>query len=258
MANHQSTMLRTRILPEMIAQAEESGLHLTRGAEWRLNLSYLPHHGNVGFVMVDIEWADSSGRKQTNSFMSHFSKTIEDTARNLLKLTALQVSKAYEAFYTNQAWYIKDQSSEHNMWRLSQHTTLIDSSRSRGKLTLIQEKNGHRIWRVDSETSQICGNMAAMKKCMLRTLGSDDRPPLPTWKTRQLTIRNPLPRGAKIFVAGFEAKKVGPQKWTYWAEPGKSMNLTIVSQNSIYFRKRITPSFSEQNLALILGKESRY
>ena len=50
MGVHQSRILKQRIIPEMVAQAAEDGLSISRDAPWKLYLSYIPYGGRVGFV----------------------------------------------------------------------------------------------------------------------------------------------------------------------------------------------------------------
>lgn len=244
MEKHQSSMLRTRIVPELLAQMEESGVKVSRSAKWLLEISYIPYRQSVGFVKGDISWPDGQGEMQKSSFIMSFAKTIEETANNLALNTKSHVSKAYEAYAKDGSWYVTSNHASKDLWSPANQKYMMDSSGALVSLDMVKETNGQKTWKLTGRSELACHKNPVDKACMLRSLTLDDMPPVAGWKRADLRFNRELNSSAQVYIAGFTAKSNDGIIWNYWADPKAKMNITVVRDNKVISRMKFQPEIT--------------
>jgi hypothetical protein len=244
MEKHQSSMLRTRIVPELLAQMEESGVKVSRSAKWLLEISYVPYRQSVGFVKGDISWPDGQGVMQKSSFIMSFAKTIEETANNLVLNTKSHVSKTYEAYAKEGSWYVTSNHASKDLWSPSKQKYLMDPSGNLLSLDMVKETNGQKTWKLIGRSELACQKNSVDKACLLRSLTLDDIPPVVGWKRAVMRFNRELKPSSQVYIAGFKAKSNDGILWNYWADPKAKMNITVVRDNKVISRRKFKPEIS--------------
>lgn len=258
MERHQSAVLRNRIIPELIAQMDEQGVRLDRQAGWKFLLSYIPHADQVGFIRGELIWRDHRGRPQKNSFLTTFAKTVEESARALLQMAKRQVNKQYGASYHNGHWYVAD-INEPEYWRLTPHTILLDPTGETVSLRQSQDSEGRPVWQLLGSDGRPCKTIAHTEECPLSTPSLREQPPHPRWTAQQLHIQGSLPERADIYVSGYQAYPVRSNQWAYWGDASSEVMVTVIQNQRIYHRVRLSQPQSGQPLVLNLpGHTAHY
>lgn len=248
MERHQSGVLRNRIIPELIAQAEEQGVRMDRQSGWKFLLAYIPYENDVGFIRGELIWRDHRGRPVKNSFITTFAKTIEGSARTLLQQAKRHVSKHYGASYHNGSWYLADfQGSD--FWRLNSHTALIDPTGEWLSLRPGKDGEGRPAWILEGKNNRPCSTIPQGDECPLRTVSIREQAPNPAWGVRQLQVIGSLPEKAEIYVSGYQAYPSRNGQWAYWGESEGKVMVTIIQNQRIFHRVRLG---SEPGQALTL------
>ena len=232
MEAHQSRILGVKIVPEMIAQAAEDGLRVKRRSDFRLDIQYIPHAGQVGFVKGAVSWKQS-GIVLSRSFTTNFSKTITETADKLLNLAKTHVNRPYQAFNENGGWVL-GQGSMPKFWSLRHGLKLLNKN---GQIFSLASKGGQDL--------AIRGKPCSSRKnrCSMASPSTKEFPPNAGWTKQKIGFAQALPERAEVYVNGFQAfDRRG--SYEFWGTPNKPHRLMIIRDGQIFHRTKIIPSKS--------------
>ena len=230
MEAHQSRVLSAKILPEMVAQAHEDGLKISKNAPWKLAISYVPYKGRVGFVKGEVTFRQGD-RQYHRTFIRNFSKTITETAVDLLKLAKVHVNRSYLVYQKRDRWFVA-QEGQAKFWNLRHGLRLMNAER---KLFAVKSNGDDELF-VQGEP---CGRIKS--QCYLLRPSTKEVPPHLGWESFKLRFSGDLPQGSQVYINGFRAyRKQG--HFAYWAKGGVSHSLMVMSDSQILFRTKVVPS----------------
>ena len=231
MEAHQSRVLGVKVVPELIAQAAEKGLQIKKNAEWRYDVEYIPHRGQVGFIKGTLYWK-RDGRIAKRTFIRNFSKTIVETADTLLKLAKVHINRSYAVYRQGKNWLLGMEGIV-PFWRLHHGLKLINSNGSAFKL---KKQVGGELRLVGGDPCQSDSN-----QCLLFSPSTKEAPSNPTWDLMKIQLNGSLPQLAEIYVNGYRAFPAG-NLFEFWGKSDKAHILTVLNQGEIFFRSKIIPS----------------
>lgn len=230
MESHQYQVLKEKIVPEMVAQAAEKGLEITRSPDWTIELEYVPYRGHVGLIKGHVKWSVGK-RYEKRSFLLPFAKTIMKTAEQVLKRAAKHVNRGYHIQKARQGWVLGT-GDIHEFWRPKQGLKLINMAKR--VFTAKQASENLMVVRGGNPCS------SSEKECMLVTASSKEMPPRGSWSLQRLSISGSLPRQAELFVDGYQAFPNGSD-FDFWGATGKPHKLIIIHRGEVFHRASIVP-----------------
>ena len=240
METHQAGVLKNKVLPEVIVQATETNLNVSSKANWHLYLTYIPQRDNVGLIKGELHWVDEQGRQHQSSFLTHFAKTIEETASNLLHHAKSHTRKLYGAYQVGQEWYVVDSSTR--FWQLRPEVILRDPEGHRLRLEPASVGAQTKVWRLSAVDSQarICRVAESGRECSLRSEDLRDAPPSTGWSVQKMRLNGALPQNAELYLSGYRAYPSRNGVWLFWGLDQDRMRLTIIANDRIYLRQWVT------------------
>ncbi len=230
---HQAEIVQDKITPLMVGELQKLGLHVDKQAAWRVVLSYIPKADQVGYIRAGISWRNPFGQTEQTAFIAGFAKTFEETSRSLAALLRLHMKKSFWAFKDNGAWFIDEDSQTSPFWSIKPGTNLIDTNGQRFALSLQQQREKTKRWRVMVAGTQPCQSVRQRLRCLLSTQSLKEAPPLVGWRQKSMVVQGVVPRGAEVFVAGFQAQASGDGRYLYWGHPGSNHKTLIVSNGKV-------------------------
>ncbi|WP_132317241.1 hypothetical protein [Pseudobacteriovorax antillogorgiicola] len=240
MEAHQSRVLGVKVVPEMIALAAEEGLRIQKNASWKYDIQYVAHQGQVGFIKGTLRWLDGNQTRE-RSFLQNFSKTILETADNLLRLAKLHVNRPYLAYQHGKEWHIA-QEGLIKYWKVRHGLQLMNRDR---QIFTIKRRGITALLGAGKPCP------SGKSSCLLWTPSTRERPPHGGWALQRLRFQGGFPKGGEVYINGFQAFPGQSGDFEFWGKPGVTHRLTLLTGNSIYFRTRVVPS-SEQGLEVKL------
>ncbi|MES2746186.1 MAG: hypothetical protein V4655_12210, partial [Bdellovibrionota bacterium] len=233
MDKHQQSVVRDRILPVFINDLQNLGLKVEKQSPWKVSLGYIPNGDQVGYILAEIEWQSPFGQAEKSSFIAGFAKTYEETGRGLTSLLRLHMKKTYWASKENGAWVVDETSETKDFWKLRPGSVLSDTSGEKFPIILSAESQGSRRFKLKIGKAQPCEAVRQRSRCAVSTESLKEAPPLPGWVQKRVRILGPVPAGADVYVAGFQAQSVGNNQWEFWSKSGSSLKALILSGGRI-------------------------
>jgi hypothetical protein len=230
---HQAQIVQEKIMPMMVNDLQKSGLRVDRQAPWKVTLSYIPKREQVGYIRAGISWKNPFGQVEQTAFIAGFSKTFEETSRSLSTLLRMHMKKSFWAFKDNGAWYIDEDSQTTPFWALKPGASLLDTNGQRFSLSLHQQREKTKRWRVLVTATQPCQSVRQRLRCLLSTQSLKEAPPLAGWRQKSMAVFGKVPPGAEVFVAGFQAHAVGDGSWAYWGHPGSNHKALVIHEGKV-------------------------
>ena len=202
-----------KIVPALVEDREKKGVKNVENAKWKMEFSYVPKAGDVGYIKADIRWVDQLGKTHKTSFIREFSRTINDTARNLSGIIRSHDSKGY--------WGVLEDGKGSLMLAMflnigfTRETVFVDEL---GKAFPALVRNGQQD---DTNVEMMTGGFALSpqeegSKCYFTSKSIESESPRPGCHSLKGFGR--LPKDAQIFVAGYKAFPMGNNEWQYYAE----------------------------------------
>ncbi len=230
---HQSQVVQEKIMPMLSNELQKLGLRIDRQAPWKVVLSYIPKQDQVGYIRAGISWKTPFGQVEQTAFIAGFAKTFEETSRSLSTLLRLHMKKSFWAFKDNSSWFIDEDSGTTPFWSLKPGTNLLDTNGQRFALSLHQQREKTKRWRVLVTSPQPCQNVRQRLRCLLSTPSLKDAPPMAGWRQKNMAVLGNIPAGAEVFVAGFQAQAVGDGRWAYWGHPGSNHKALVIHEGKV-------------------------
>ena len=231
MEAHQSRVLGVKVVPELIAQAAEKGLQIKKNAEWRYDVEYIPHRGQVGFIKGTLYWKRDGGVTK-RTFIRNFSKTIVETADTLLKLAKVHINRSYMVYRQGKHWLLGTEGAA-PFWRLHHGLKLVNS---RGNVFKLKKLVGGELKLAGGVPCQI-----GYDQCSLFSPSTKEAPSNPTWDLMKIQVNGSLPQAAEVYVNGYRAFPA-ENLFEFWGKSDKAHILTVLNQGEIFFRSKIIPS----------------
>ena len=222
----------TRLVAEAAKQRiRELGINLNASSPWQIRLTDLAVAGSTGHLLkIEGQLAGANGTERIYSFLRNYEDAPMATARALLWESTVHISKPYIVEKKGDSWVLGQPSAK--LWSVVPGQTLFDSSGH--AFTVTGEAGGSMSLNVTD--GMLCDGAA---KCMVTSPGIGRLPPHADWTKARLTVLGDLPKGATIYIGGYEVRKIDDGTYEYWNNPRVPGIVTVERDGKIFHRLRL-------------------
>jgi hypothetical protein len=239
---NQSAMMN-EVLSGLRRRSLELGLRVDPSSSLRLRLSVIgsetagQNSTEVGLIRVKGTYSSEKEYKEIFSYLRNFQDSSYQTARDLLWALSIHAKLPVTVVRDASHWRLEETGSA--LWDANSRF-LTDSE---GNMYFAAKKPNAKHVTIDgTDFPKVCPQ--GQNACVLRTAGISDASPVYGWKRLVAKISGRFDDQTRIYVSGYEAQKTSENTVSYWGIAGAQANLTVVQNEKVILRKRISHSDS--------------
>lgn len=235
LAKQQKAYLEKKVFPLLQETLQKNGLKLDPSSPWQVAIQFVAFPDKTPAAKVDVRWGMKEG--QELSFLRQLTNNPQETAQILAQQVKAHTPKTYAAYRQNGSWYVHQADGTSAYWALQGGEVLRDSEGQAFPVTKEMVNDQQYRMRLITADEKPCSG--AKDSCVLITPTLRETAPVAGWRWLKVKIVGNIPKGAHIYLSGFEARRLKENVWEYWGEPGTGANLTMVKGDRILTRRRI-------------------
>ena len=251
---NQSTLM-SEVLSNLRRRSLELGLRVDPSASLRLRLSVIGNELAIksttepSLIRVKGTYSADGEFDEIFSYLRNFQDTPYQTARDLLWALSMHAKLPVTVVRDARDWRLEETGSA--LWDVSARY-LTDSA---GNMYFATKKPDAKHVTIESKDfPKVCP--VGKNACVLNTASISEASPVYGWKRLNAKITGRFDEQTRIYFSGYEAQKTGDNAVSDWGLANGQANLTVVHNEKVILRKRITHS-PALNIALPTAVISR-
>jgi hypothetical protein len=239
---NQSTMMN-EVLASLRRRSLELGLRVDPSSSLRLRLSVIgseaarQNSSDVGLIRVKGTYSSEGEFKEIFSYLRNFQDSSYQTARDLLWALSIHAKLPVTVVRDASHWRLEETGSA--LWDANARF-LADSE---GNMYFAAKKPNAKHVTIDgNDFPKVCS--PGQNACVMRTAGISEASPVYGWKRLVAKVSGRFDDQTRIYVSGYEAQKTSENTLSYWGIAGAQANLTVLQNEKVILRKRISHSES--------------
>ena len=231
--------LADKVVPALKASLKAQGINISDESELTLRLGHVTLEDGLGLIRADLSWVHD-GRRLEASFLRNFGKTVNETARALMVLMRTHVGASYQVVEQGGSWLVKGPPAALKLWQPESGQSLVNAALSAFPVSVAVDASGAQLLTLSTSGASPCEGSEYGNRCILRVPTIRDVPPITGWKPLRLRATGRVTPTLKIYVSGYEARRLGTNEWEYWGEAHGPANVTVLDQSRLVLRQRVT------------------
>lgn len=234
-----AAIIATKVVPALQDMFKAEGLTVVDSGELSLKLGYIPLPDGTGLVRSELSWL-KDGRRAESSFLRNFGKTVNETARVQMALLKSHIGADYQVVAEQDQWVVRTPPPTLKFWQPEAGTTLLNAGLAPFRIMPdTPAPDGSLRFKLATGDGVPCGGSEYGKRCLMRQATLRDVPPVAGWTHLVLRATGQVTQSLKIYVSGYEARRLAPTEWEFWGEAKGPANITAIDQNHLVLRTRV-------------------
>jgi hypothetical protein len=232
--------LRDKIMPSLQSRAKILGVVVDSKAQWQIVLRHIrgsAAQDSKGIVLVS---ATMPGNDSKIEFLKNYQTDPLATARSILWGLKMHGARGYNVFKKDENWYVDALKGGSYLWSLTDGMVLMGPRGKSFPISVPTAVNSSEKVRLLVSDVDPCERKGVLRtSCILYSSHVGVTPPAANWGRLKIQVYG-IPEGSSVFVSGYLAIHEGGKIWSYWGVPNSDANLTVLSNGSITFRRKIS------------------